>query len=41
MDRNNDGVFIIWGCLLCNEREIFGARTPLTNLNAPEQRGGK
>ncbi len=39
MDRNNGGVFIIWGCLLRNEREIFGAKTPLANLNAPEQRG--
>jgi hypothetical protein len=41
MDRNNGGVFIIWGRLLRNEREIFGARTPLANLNAPEQRGRK
>jgi hypothetical protein len=39
MDRNNAGVFIIWGCLLRNERGIFGVRTPLANVNAPEQRG--
>jgi|SynMetStandDraft_1070027.scaffolds.fasta_scaffold01526_8 hypothetical protein len=36
MDRNDGGVFIIWGCLRRNEREIFGVTTPLANLNAPE-----
>ncbi|WNZ84128.1 MULTISPECIES: hypothetical protein [Pseudomonas] len=41
MDRNNGGVFINCGCLLRNKREISGVRTPLANLNAPEQRGQK
>ncbi|EZP34179.1 hypothetical protein BW33_00357 [Pseudomonas sp. RIT288] len=39
MDRNNGGVFIFWGCLTRNEREILGVRTPPANLNAPEQQG--
>jgi hypothetical protein len=39
MDRNNGGVFIIWGCLLRNEREIFGARRPLANRRPLAQRG--
>jgi hypothetical protein len=39
MDRNNGGVFIICVCLLRNEQEIFGVRTPLTSGSPLAQRG--
>jgi len=39
MDRNNDGVFIICGCLPRDEQEIFGVRTPLANGSTLAQRG--